>query len=200
MTLLQRKLFLRRQFTMNKRDLNIKSSDLTSSEELNIPYEEIDTNKLIFQKKTDNIMLIITLIFGGFFIINLFNPENYKGDGWFGVGLFLFMVTLFSAMITYVKCKNLVLIPTLNNGYIEILKAKPNQKQFDEFLSELTSRISTYLKSKYGTLDFDMPYEPQLMNLSWLKDREIITTDEFENLKKELINNGKGKSPVGFNK
>ncbi|WP_156125298.1 hypothetical protein [Cellulophaga sp. Hel_I_12] len=200
MTLLQRKLFLRREFTMNKKDLNIKSSDLTSSEELNIPYEEIDTNKLIFQKKTDNIMLIITLIFGGFFIINLFNPENYKGDGWFGVGLFLFMVTLFSAMITYVKSKNLVLIPTLNNGYIEILKAKPNQKQFDEFLSELTSRISKYLKSKYGTLDFDMPYEPQLMNLSWLKDREIITTDEFENLKKELINNGKGKGPVGFNK
>lgn len=200
MTLLQRKLFLRREFKMNKRELNIKSSDLTSSEELNIPYEEIDTSKLIFQKQTDNIMLIITLIFGGFFIINLLNPDNYKGDGWFGVGLFLFMVTLFSAMITYVKSKNLVLIPTMNNGYIEILNAKPSQKQFDEFLSELTSRITTYLKSKYGTIDFDMPTEPQLMNLSWLKDREIITPDEFENLKKELINNGKGNSPVGFNK
>ncbi|EAR00003.1 hypothetical protein FB2170_01477 [Maribacter sp. HTCC2170] len=185
---------------MNKGELNIKSSDLTSSEELNISYEEIDTSKLVYQKQTDNIMLIITIIFGGFFTINLFNPDNYKDDGWFGVGLFLFMVTLFSAMITYVKSKNLVLIPTMNNGYIEILKAKPNQKQFDEFLSELTIRITTYLKSKYGTLDFDLPTEPQLMNLSWLKDREIITLDEFENLKKQLINNGKGNSPVGFNK
>ena len=200
MTLIQRKLFLRKEFTMNKGELNIKSSDLTSSEELNISYEEIDTSKLIFQKQTDNIMLIITIISGGIFMINLFNPDNYKGDGWFGVGLFLFMLTLLSAVITYVKSKNIVLIPTMNNGYITILKEKPNQIQFDEFLSELSSRITTYLKSKYGTLDFDLPTEPQIMNLSWLKDREIITPDEFKILKKELISKGKGDSPVGFNK
>lgn len=45
-----------------------------------------------------------------------------------------------------------------------------------------------------------MPTEPQLMNLSWLKERKIITLDEFENLKTELINSGKGNYKVGFNK
>ncbi|WP_111881503.1 hypothetical protein [Aequorivita sp. CIP111184] len=185
---------------MNKGELNIKSSDLTSSEELNISYEEIDISKLIFQKKTDNLMLIISFLFGGFFIIYLLNPDNYKDEGWFGIALFIFILTFFSAIITYVKSKNLVLIPTINHGYIELLKAKPNQKEFDEFLRELSNRITSYLKLKYGTIDLDMPLEPQLMNISWLKDREIITLDEFESLKKELINNGKGNSPIGFNK
>lgn len=200
MNLSQRKLFILREFTMNKESLNIKSRDLTSSEELNIPYEEIDTSKIIKQKQTDNIMLIITLIFGGFFMINILNPDNYKGEGWFGVAVFLFMVTLVSGLITYVKSKNLILIPTLNNGYLELFKAKPNQEQSDKFISELSSRITSILRSKYGTIDLEMPTEPQLMNISWLKDRGVITIEEFENLKSNLIKNGKGNNPVGFNK
>jgi hypothetical protein len=167
---------------------------------LNISYEEIDTSKIIKQKQTDNILLIITIIFGGFFLINLFNPDNYKGEGWFGVALFLFMVSLISGLLTYIKSKNLVLIPTLNNGHLEVLTAKPNQEQFDEFMTELSDRITSFLRTKYGTIDLDMPTEPQLMNLSWLKDRDIITIDEFEKLKSDLIHNGKGNNPVGFTK
>lgn len=200
MNLSQRKLFLQREFTLNKESLNIKSRNLTSSEELNISYEEIDTSKIIKQKQTDNILLIITLIFGGFFLINLFNPDNYKGEGWFGVAIFLFMVTFLSGLLTYIKSKNLVLIPTLNNGHLEVLNAKPNQEQFDEFMTELSARITSFLRTKYGTIDLDMPTEPQLMNLSWLKDRDIITIDEFEKLKSDLIHNGKGNNPVGFTK
>lgn len=70
MNLTQKKLFVRREFTLNNEALNIKSSDLTSSEELNISYEDIDTSKLIIRKEVDNIMLIITLLFGSFLIIN----------------------------------------------------------------------------------------------------------------------------------
>ncbi|WP_131811095.1 hypothetical protein [Aequorivita soesokkakensis] len=198
MTLLQRRLFIRRAFTLKKGELNIKSSDLTSSEEVNISYEEIDTSKLIFKKGTDNIMILITVIFGGFFVIYMLNPDNYKEAGWFGTALFIFILAFFSGLITYVKSKNVALIPTVNHGYIEMFNGKPNQIEFDAFLSELTSSINSYLKLKYGTIDLDMPLEPQLMGLSWLKDREIITPAEFENLKKELINNGREHSAIGF--
>lgn len=198
MNLSQRKLFLRREFILNKESLNIKTRDLTSSEELTISYDEIDTSKIIHQKQTDNIMLIITLVFGGFFMINLLNPDNYEGEGWFGVAFFLFMVTLISGLITYVKSKNLVLIPTMSNNYIELFKDKPNEEEFAKFLTQLTDHITSFLRAKYATIDLDMPTEPQLMNLSWLKDREIITNDEFDKLKSDLIHNGKGNNPVGF--
>ncbi len=200
MKLSQRKLFLHREFTLNKESLNIKSRDLTSSEEFNIPYEEIDTSKIISRKQTDNIMLIITLIFGLFFMINILNPENYKGEGLLGVAIFLFVATLISGLITYIKSKNSILIPTMNNRYLEIFKGKPNSEQFDKFIKELSNEINSYLLQKYGTIDLDMPTEPQLMNLSWLKERKIITANEFEDLKSRLINNGTGNNPVGFKK
>jgi hypothetical protein len=46
----------------------------------------------------------------------------------------------------------------------------------------------------------DLPKEPQLLNLAWLKDREVISQEEFEKLKSELTNKGIGENPVGFNK
>lgn len=67
MELIQKKLFLRREFILNDKFLNVKSKDLTSFEEINIPYEEIDTSKIIYQKQIDNLMLIITIVFGTFF-------------------------------------------------------------------------------------------------------------------------------------
>lgn len=197
MKLSQRKLFLSREYTLEKGFLRIRSKDLTSSTELCVPYEEIDISKIIKQKKTDNIMLIITMIFGVFFLINIFNPNNYNGDGLLEIAIFLFMATVVCGLITYVKSKNVTLIPTLNNGYLEFLKNKPSNEQFEDFILELSNKVIVFLKSKYTAIDLEMPLEPQLINLAWLKDREIITVEEFESLKTKLT--GKRGDSIGFN-
>ena len=183
---------------MHAGHLNVKSRDLTSSEELNISYEEIDISNIIKQKQTDNILLIITLIFGTFFIINILNPANYEGKGLFGVAIFLLIITLVSGLLTYTKSKNIFLIPTVKNGFLEIFKSKPNHDKVEEFVNELGKRVNQYLRSKYGAIDTDMPPEPQLANIQWLKEREVITLEEFENLKSKLIKGTKQNNPVGF--
>ena len=185
---------------MGKDSLTIRTSDLTSSETLKIPYEDIDTSNLIERKQTDNILLVITIVFGVFFLINILNPDNYEQDGLLGVAIFLFFVALVSAFLTYVKSKNVTLIPTAKNGYIEVLKNKPSQSQFDNFIMELSNRIASFLRTKYANIDLDLPIEPQLLNLAWLKDREVISQEEFEKLKSDLTNKGRGDNPVGFNK
>ena len=200
MKLLQRKLFLRREFTMNDEFLNIKSKDLTSSEEINVPYEEIDVSRLVYQKQTDNIMLIITIVFGTFFLINIFNPENYNGGGLLGVAIFLFFVTAFSGIITFVKSKNITLIPTQNHGYLEVFRNKPSSREHDGFISELSKRVTSLLKTKYGKVDMDMPVEPQLMNFAWLKERGVISEEEFNTLKYNLIGKENTNNQIGFNK
>lgn len=200
MKLLQRKLFLRREFTMNDDFLNIKSKDLTSSEEINVPYEEIDVSRLVYQKQTDNIMLIITIVFGTFFLINIFNPENYNGSGLLGVAIFLFFVTAFSGIITFVKSKNITLIPTQSNGYLEVFRNKPSSQEHDGFISELSKRVNSLLKTKYGKVDTEMPPEPQLMNFAWLKERGVISEEEFNTLKYKLIGKENTNNQIGFNK
>ena len=197
MKLVQRKLFAVREFTLNEGYLNLKSRNLTSSEELNITYEEIDIPNLIKQKQTDNILLIITVVFSVILVINLSNPANYEDQGLIGVAIFLFILALICGLFTYVKSKNILLIPTMKNGFLEMFRSKPSQNKVDEFINELDNRINQYLRSKYGTIDTDMPTDPQLSNLQWLKDREVITSKEFENLKSQLIRNTK-QNPVGF--
>jgi hypothetical protein len=200
MKLSQRKLFLKREYTLGKDSLTIRTSDLTSSETLKIPYEDIDTSNLIEKKQTDNILLVITIVFGVFFLINILNPNNYSEDGLLGVAVFLFLVAFASGFLTYLKSKNVVLIPTAKNGYIEVLKNKPSTVQFNNFILELTIKIASFLRTKYANIDLDLPKEPQLLNLAWLKDREVISQEEFEKLKSELTNKGIGENPVGFNK
>jgi hypothetical protein len=198
MQLAQRKLFKVNEFTLQEGSLKIKSRDLTSSQELNISYEEIDIKNLIKQKQTDNILLIITIVFGIILITNLLNPSNYKDEGFFGVSIFLFTITLLGGLLTYAKSKNTYLVPTVKNGFLEIFKTKPNEAMVAAFVDELSIRIDQYLRSKYGTIDTDMPTEPQLLNLQWLKEREVLSAAEFEDLKSKLIKGIKRENLVGF--
>ena len=200
MKLKQRRLFTQKELTLNKNSIKVKVKNLTSSEETTISLEEIDTRKMVYQKKTDTLMLVVTLFFGIFFLINIFNPENYKPDqdDPYGVFIFLFLVSLFSGLITFLKSKNVILIPTINNGYLEVFRSKPSENDVDDFISKLSEKINLSLKDKYGKLDLDMPTEQQLMNISWLKEREVISELEFEQLKTQLTSLRKDQNKIGF--
>lgn len=165
---------------------------------MDIPYEEIDTFKIRKQKKNDNALLFITIFFGFFFIINILNSDNYKDSSFIPVAIFLFSATLISGLITYLKFKNIILIPTANNGHLELYLTIPSRGETDNFINELTRRINSYLKIKYASIDKDMPIDQQLSNLLWLKEREILSLEEFEDLKMKLRKNRNGEKPIGF--
>ncbi|WP_158837496.1 hypothetical protein [Polaribacter sp. L3A8] len=200
MKLIQKKLFLKKEITLEEDRIKLKNKNLTSSEEIIINLEELDISRLIYKKTTDNLMLIITLFFGVFFLINLFNPANYEqnDNGLFGVLIFLFGASLISGLITFLKSKNVIIIPTINNGYIELFRTKPDEKNVKNFINELSEKVNLTLKNKYGKIDLDMPIEPQLMNINWLKERKVISDLEFEQLKSELIKAKKNKNKIGF--
>ena len=94
----------------------------------------------------------------------------------------------------------MLLIPTHNNGYLEFIKNKPNKDEFEAFIKKLSDEITLFLKSKYAKIDLEMPVEPQLMTLGWLREKDIISEEEFENLKHNLVNKKKGGASIGFSK
>jgi hypothetical protein len=116
--------------------------------------------------------------------------------GWNSI-LFTFVVAVAFAFFAYLGKKDQILIPTLNNGLIEIFNERPTKDATDKFISTLNEKINSYLIKKYASIDKDLPIEPQLSQLMWLREREILKEEEFENLKLQLLGK-KESSPIGF--
>lgn len=75
---------------------------------------------------------------------------------------------------------------------------RPNVIAADEFLNELKINIKRHTLSKYGQIDKDLPIEPQINNLVWLQEREIISKEEFQTLKSQLLSLKPNSESIGF--
>ncbi len=69
---------------------------------------------------------------------------------------------------------------------IELYDDNPSRIEMKEFLDQLKKSASDYLKFKYATIDRDLPVEGQIQNLNWLKSRNILTEEEYEQIKLKL--------------
>jgi hypothetical protein len=198
MDLHQRKLFTVREFSFKENGLHLKVKNLASSYEVEIPFEEINLKKIIRQKKTDSVIIIVGIFFGLIFILNfIFRIIGNSTLSWDAI-IVLFVFTALSGLIAYINTKKQILLPTSNNGLLEIYDGRPSKEISEKFIFDLTSKSNIYLKNKYGKIDRDLPVEPQLANLVWLKEREILNNDEFEDLKNNLLGKRNNINPIGF--
>jgi len=161
------------------------SGNILTSKEIFIPYEEIIYEKTTRLLKTDKfnfwvcVVSLATVVKSIVGIID--NPHGiYKG-------LLPFSSIFFIAFLvaTILSRRRLLYIDTFNSGIIELYDK--NASESENFIMHLKTRTQQFLKSKYGKIDKDLPIETQLESLNWLKGRKIITDQEFDNLKIELI-------------
>lgn len=198
MDLYQRKLFTTRKFAFTDGGLRIHVKNLTSSEEVEVPFEEINLQRIIRQTKSDYIIIIVGVFFGLVFIINLVAKLLKESDLTWGAIFLMFLFTFLSGLISYINKKRQILIPTFSNSFIELFDDRPSQDKVESFVNDLTLRINDYLKRKYGTIDLDLPIDNQLTNIVYLKERDIISENEFETLKNQLLGKRETNHPIGF--
>ena len=101
-------------------------------------------------------------------------------------------------LLLFTTRQHLASIRLLNGRSLIFNLKKPNPEIVNEFIALLQKRIKEFLKSKYGTIDRDLPLEPQLNNYTWLKNRNIINEEEFNTLKNKLLKK-ESDFKVGFN-
>jgi hypothetical protein len=82
------------------------------------------------------------------------------------------------------KGKNIVII-TGGDENITFYNDSKNAKELNEFIDHVINCANNYILEKYGKIDPDLPEESQLNIFRWLRDRELIDDNEYENLKKE---------------
>lgn len=65
-------------------------------------------------------------------------------------------------------------------------RTSPSEKEVLSFIETVISATKNKLKNKYLSPDETVPDEEYIPRLQWLKENEIITKKEFENLKKDF--------------
>jgi hypothetical protein len=63
---------------------------------------------------------------------------------------------------------------------------KKEKEKVDAFIAALREASKKYMLWKYGTIDADLPQSKLIENLWWLRNNEIITDEEYLQLKTKL--------------
>ncbi len=97
-----------------------------------------------------------------------------------------YVIIAFLFWRVYKANTNFVVFETKRKRRLEFAYTNSTKDEVFIFTDKIIENIKVLLISKYGTIDSDIPFDNQIINLSWLKNNDIITDEVFENMKKTL--------------
>lgn len=164
------------------------SGTFLNAKEIFIPFDDILPDAITRETKTSRLFLWITIASGLIFSLVLWDI--------FIIPFAIYMVLVFFSgllfaaflLLTIFSRKYMLYITTLSGYLIDFYDKNPSEEVMDEFLETLKTKTFAYLKEKYAVIDIDLPVEKQIENLNFLKERNVITEKEYEELKEKLKN------------
>jgi len=191
MTLYTKRFFKRQEIDILRSSLKIEKRSLLDSMEYEVPFENIHNKKRIQTNTNDNLLVIafFLLVIGLLFLLG--SNTEISSVALIGGTFFLAL-----ALITR---KKTVTILTYDGNNIELPFNRKNKPEVLEFSNKIIEASNHFLLNKYSKIDKSLPVEGQLSKLEYLRDREILTDEEFENLKNQLLGKD-NKGSIGFSR
>jgi len=185
-TLKQRKLFTLREFELVSKGVLLKYKDISGYYELTKPYIEI----------TKDIKIIKTggrgwLIASGIFVIIaliLFIDRLTGGSVEKNAEIIWISISLICFCIFTIKHTSIMQLMCTDGDAIVFFYNEKNREELGKFIQSIFKERDKYLKDKYTKIDMDFPKEENLYKIEWLKNQEIISEDEYNELKKTILN------------
>jgi hypothetical protein len=180
MELNQRRLFSRQQFKCDENTLHISTWSLfTGTKDWSVRLDEIGFRYDVRQMgifSNGCLFAVAIVIISTLVIIEL--------------PLLTALIVLIISMTPLILGRtinsyNYMQIPT-RRGTVLIGYSKKEKLKADEFIVSLKETIKKYMIWKYGTIDPDLNFQKQVENFWWLRNNEIITEDEYAQLKSKL--------------
>jgi hypothetical protein len=197
-TLFQRdRHFNRKWFTLTEQELQVKQKSLFRSDEYSVNYEDIGS-KIIKSRAGKKAWLVASVVMFSLsliiFILRVSDEEVGKG-----AELFYLLIGLICCFIYFISYKHsFYLTQPSNTNAIEFLADNPTKEQLDLFIKQLKSKQKEVLLEKYGQLNKNLNYETQYHNLTWLRDNNILTTEEHQEKLQQLDNLYSPSNRIGF--
>jgi hypothetical protein len=168
-------------------DISVKGP--LDSEEYQIPLESIGDRKVVGVYASDS--AFVSSVFCILFAIMLLVFGSDKGFLLFG---FIGFVSLVYGLATR---QGIVTVSVLYGENIKLYFTRVKKTEAVDFADALISKARNFVKMKYSSFDRQMPLEKQFDNLEYLKDRNLVSTDEYNDIKNYLL--GNEKRSIGFN-
>jgi hypothetical protein len=184
-----RKFFTNQDFELLDGGLKITKKSLFEYFEFEIPYEHIANKKKIQSTINNNLFVIASsfLILGILFLLGTLAEISPA----------LIIIGLIFFAITFIAKKQTVTIACFDGNTIELNYTNKNKSEIIEFADQIIESSNFFLLTKYSKIDKDLPIENQLNNLDFLRNREIISEEDFERLKDQLLGRN-NKYQIGF--
>ena len=193
-TLVQKKNFVTRELRISETKLFCKVSKFGNTNEIDMPFENIDGEKVSF-KSSNNVLLLVSIGLNLLSIVNLFLDFGK----W--ISLLGFVIATILFVIYWLSIGDFWQIKLMDGNSILIVKDVPDAKTVDHFIDEIIKARNVYLRENFASIDENLDYESQLNNFKWLKAIKAITKEEFEakhaELKKIYFHSDLN---IGFNK
>ena len=178
-TLVQKKNFVTRELRISEAKLFCKVSKFGNTNEIDMPFENIDGEKVSF-KSSNNVLLLVSMGLNLLSIINLFLDFGK----W--ISLLGFVIATILFVIYWLSIGDFWQIKLMDGNSILVVKDVPDTKTVDHFIDEIIKTRNVYLRENFAAIDENLDYESQLNNFKWLKAIKAITKEEFEAKHNEL--------------
>ncbi|MCC9070149.1 hypothetical protein LNQ49_00825 [Flavobacterium sp. F-65] len=176
-TIKQRRLFTKKEYNILDNKLHYKTSYIGGESEGIVAFENLSKEKMTY-KSSNSIILLISILFYGIAGIGYYFRDEKDSDPNMWIASTCTATILL--IIYFTMNENSWKIRTHNNGYIYLLKNKPNKNIVDDFITTLFNDRDNYLIEKYLNLDPNLSYETQVNDLKWLLTVEAITKTDFD--------------------
>ncbi len=191
MRLHTRRFFKIQEVDILRASLKIEKRSLLDSIEYEIPFENIHNKKKIQTNTNDNLLVIsFSLLVIG--VLFLFGSTTE-------ISTFALISGTFFLALALITRKKTVTILTYDGSNIELPFNRKNKPEVLEFSNKIIEASNLFLLNKYGKIDRALPLEGQLEKLEFLRDRDILTDGEYENLKNQLLGR-ENKGSLGFSR
>lgn len=154
-----------------------------------VPFEQISNKKKVQSTISDGMLVsaMILLIFG--LLVSL-------GPG-FEVGLLLMAIGVILTLATFLRRIRVITVHTFTDQDIKLYFTRSNKEEVMDLAQMIIFHGNSLLLRKYGKVGRALAIEPQIENLQFLRNREILDEEQYEALKDELLGRA-SKVSIGY--
>lgn len=170
---------------LNNTTLRIREKQSGELKEWTVNLENIGYN-LIYQSATRKRLYIMASILGAFLLfitIALFLSDDFMGNLPVVIGSYLIFGLLIALSLFSPLKKEIHLVGGGVN--LTFFQDSPSQEEVNTFINEMIRLSKQVLLNKYAKIDPELPEETMFTQLNWLKNRDLITEEEYRELKSE---------------
>ncbi len=198
-TLNQKSGFKTSTFTIDDTGLLIKTKSKQNETELHFPFEQIKTNRATALDHNKGV-LTLAFVFAGIALFVFILSLSDKTVEWIAVPIWVTISLVLFVVYFWTRAKKFYL-QTTENRIIAFLANKTNLDEVNDFIEQLLIERNLYLVSKYGNLNRNLEFGPQLENLNWLLNNRAISKAKYDEKVQELnilFNSHLSNKPIGF--